>query len=183
VITADPGDVTAAEAADAGSAKTSHVTAAEAADMASAKAAHVAAAKATTVTAATAAAAGLRARGNETAGKQRTSQNHHQSCFHDLSPLGWADIPPQDRRQVPACFSKTEAEVAMGSRWAFLSVVSTKFAFNHLRLNTPPQSNEKRARKIDAGAVSDVQAAAGASGKLNSFLVEKAAPFRDVYSP
>jgi hypothetical protein len=86
-----------AEAAEVGSAKASDVTTAEASHMTPAKAAaHVAATA--TATMATTAAAGLCARGNKAAGEQSCCQNRHQSSLHDLSPLGWADIPPQDLR-------------------------------------------------------------------------------------
>jgi hypothetical protein len=87
-----------AEAADVGSAKASDVTTAEASHMTPAKAAAHVAATATATMATTAAAAGLCARGNKAAGEQSCCQNHHQSSLHDLSPLGWADIPPQDLR-------------------------------------------------------------------------------------
>jgi hypothetical protein len=121
VIVADARDPAPAQTTDVGSAKTSHVTAAKAAHVtAAAKAAHVTAAtkaahvtattKTTTVSAAAAATAtGLRTRGNKATGKQRTCQNHYQSSSHDLSPLGWADVPPQDLRQMSACLSKTSA--------------------------------------------------------------------------
>jgi hypothetical protein len=98
VLAADSGDVTHAgttdvgfaEATHVGYAKTPHVTSANATDVTSTKAAHVAATKAATMSAAAAAtAAGLRTRGCEAAGKQRGCQNHHQSSFHNLSPLGW----------------------------------------------------------------------------------------------
>ena len=139
VIPADAGDVASANAADVGSAKTSHVTAAEATDMTSAEAAaHVAASKAATTKAATTmsaaaaatAAAGLCPGGNKAAGKQYGCQNRHQSSSHDISPLEWADVPPQDLRQLSTCLSKTNADVAMGWRWTFSSTVSSKFAFN-----------------------------------------------------
>jgi hypothetical protein len=88
-----------AETADVGSAKASDVTTTEASHMTPAKAAaHVAATTTATMAAATAAAAGLCARGNKAAGKQSCCQNHRQSSLHDLSPLGWAVIPPQDLR-------------------------------------------------------------------------------------
>jgi hypothetical protein len=110
VIPAEASDVTSADATDVTSAKTSDVTSAEAADVAttkatdvtSAEAAHVAATKATTVPAATTTAAGFCTGGNKAAGKQRTCQYHYQSSSHDISPLGWADIPPQDLHQMSA---------------------------------------------------------------------------------
>jgi hypothetical protein len=119
VIAADPRDVThagthvsAAETTDMAAAETSHVASAEATHVTSAKAAHVAATKAATMAAATA-AAGLCARGSKAAGKQRSCQNHHQSSLHDLSPFGWAGIPPQNLRQPPARLNKANADVAM----------------------------------------------------------------------
>ena len=148
VIPADAGDVASANAADVGSAKTSHVTSAEATDMPSAKAAHLAGTKAattmstaatttmSTTTAAATAAAGLCPSGNEAAGKQYGCQNRHQSSSHDISPLEWADVPPQDLRQLSTCLSKTNADVAMGWRWTFSSTVSSKFAFNDPTLQT-----------------------------------------------
>jgi hypothetical protein len=138
-MTSSNADVIPAEASDATCAEASDVAATKAADVTSAEAAHVAATK----TAAVSAAAGLCTGGNKAAGKQRTCQNHYQSSSHDISPLGWADVPPQDLRQLPACFSKANADAAMDSRWAFLAVVSIKFAFNQLRLNTPAHSNKK----------------------------------------
>ena len=97
-------DVSSAKAADVATTKTTDATSAEATDVTSAKAAHVAATKATTVSAATA-TAGLRARGSKAADNQHTCQNRYQSSSHDLSPLGWADVPPQDLRQMSACLS------------------------------------------------------------------------------
>jgi hypothetical protein len=111
VIAADTRNVThagthvsAAETTDVAAAKTSHV--------ASTEATHVTSAKAATMAAATA-AAGLCARGSKAAGKQRSCQNHHQSSLHDLSPFGWAGIPPQNLRQPPARLNKANADVAM----------------------------------------------------------------------
>jgi hypothetical protein len=103
---AEAADVSSAKAADVATTKTTDATSAEATDVTSAKAAHVAATKATTVSAATATAtAGLRARGSKAADDQHTCQNRYQSSSHDLSPLGWADVPPQDLRQMSACLS------------------------------------------------------------------------------
>jgi len=133
VIVADARDAAPAETTDVGSAKTSHVTSAKAADVTAAtKAAHVTATtKATTVSAASAtAAAGLRTRGNKAAGKQRACQNHYQSSSHDLSPLGWADVPPQDLRQMSAS-QQDKRDVAIDGRWEFSPAVSIKFSFNH----------------------------------------------------
>jgi hypothetical protein len=88
-----------AETADVGSANASDVTTPEASHMTPAKAAaHVAATPTATMAAAATATAGLCARGNKAAGKQSCCQNHRQSSLHDLSPLGWADIPPQGLR-------------------------------------------------------------------------------------
>jgi hypothetical protein len=86
-IAADSGDVTDAGTTDVGSAEATHATSAHATHVSSTEAAHVAATKAATMSAA--ATAGLRTRGCKAAGKQRGCQNHHQSSFHDLSPLGW----------------------------------------------------------------------------------------------
>jgi len=95
---AEAADVSSAKAADVATTKTTHATSAETTDVTSAKA--------TTVSAATAtAAAGLCARGSKAAGNQHTCQNRYQSSSHDLSPLGWADVPPQDLRQMSACLS------------------------------------------------------------------------------
>jgi nickel-dependent lactate racemase len=165
VIPADAGDVASANAADVGSAKTSHVTAAEATDMTSAEAAHVAASKAATTKAATTmsaaaatAAAGLCPGGNKAAGKQYGCQNRHQSSSHDISPLEWADVPPQDLRQLSTCLSKTNADVAMGWRWTFSSTVSSKFAFNHPTLQTRRvQTKGERARDQPPGAQGSAQ--------------------------
>src|SRR6266851_816169 len=96
-------------AADAGG-----VTHAGTTDVGSAEATHVGAAKAATMSAATTTAAGLRTRGSKAAGKQRGCQNHHPSSFHDLSPLEWAGVPPQDLRQMPAHLSEPSADVAIG---------------------------------------------------------------------
>jgi hypothetical protein len=105
VIPAEASDATCAEAADATSAEAADVTATKATDVTAAKAAHVAAAEAAAVPAATA-TAGLRTGSNKAAGKQRTCQNHYQSSSHDISPLGWADVPPQNLRQVPRVFQQ-----------------------------------------------------------------------------
>ena len=104
VSSAKAADVATTKTTDATSAEATDVTSAEATDVTSAKAAHVAATKATTVSAATA-TAGLCARGSKAAGNQHTCQNRYQSSSHDLSPLGWADVPPQDLRQMSACLS------------------------------------------------------------------------------
>ena len=138
VIPAETSDVTSADATNVGFAKISNAASAEAADVAttkasnvtSAKAAHVAATKATTVSATTTAAAGFCTGGNKAAGKQRTCQNHYQSSSHDISPFGWADVPPQDLHQASARLSKTDADVAINWRWEFSPAVSTKFAFS-----------------------------------------------------
>jgi hypothetical protein len=127
VIAADSGDVTHAGTTDVGFArathmgyaKTPHATSANATHVSSTKAAHVASAKAAHVAAtatmpAAAAAAGLRTRGSKAAGKQRGCQNHHPSSFHDLSPLEWADVPPQDLRRMPAHLSEPSADLAIG---------------------------------------------------------------------
>jgi hypothetical protein len=136
VIPAETSDVTSADATDVGSAKASHVASAEAADVATAKATHVTSAKAaTTVSAATTAAAGLCTGGNKAASKQRACQDHYQSSSHDISPLGLADVPPQDLHQMSARLSKTNADVAMVLRWEFSSAVSIKFSFNQAHLN------------------------------------------------
>src|SRR5882724_4176266 len=112
VIAADAGGVTHAGTSDVGSAEATHVT--------STKAAHVAAAKAATMSAATTTAAGLRTRGSKAAGKQRGCQNHHQSSFHDLSPLEWAGVPPQDLRHALARLSKANADVVIDSKMGVL---------------------------------------------------------------
>jgi hypothetical protein len=93
VIPSEAGDATHAGTTDVGSTKGSDVTPAETAHVTSTEAAHVTATKTTTVAAATAAAS-LCARGNEAAGKQRSRQHQHHSSSHDLSPFGWADVPP-----------------------------------------------------------------------------------------
>jgi hypothetical protein len=143
-IAAETSDVTSADATDVGSAKATHVASAEAADVATAEATDVTAAKAThvtsakaatTVSAATAAAAGLCTGGNKAAGKQRACQDHYQSSSHDISPLGLADVPPQDLHQMSARLSKTNADVAMALRWEFSSAVSIKFSFNQAHSN------------------------------------------------
>jgi hypothetical protein len=128
VIAADPGnvthvgitDVSTSESAEVGSAEATDMTASEAADMATTEAAHVAATKTASMSAAASAAAGLRARGSEAAGKQRGCQNHHPSRSHDLSPLDWAGIPPQDFHQTPARPDKANADVAMDSNMVIL---------------------------------------------------------------
>jgi hypothetical protein len=102
---AESADVGRAEAADVGSTEATDVTSAEATHVTTAKAAHVAATKAAAMSAA-ATAAGLRSRGNKAAGKQRSCQNHHPSSFHDLSPLQWAGVPPQDLRQTLRVFTR-----------------------------------------------------------------------------
>jgi hypothetical protein len=110
VIVADARDAAPAETTDATSAETTDVTSAKTSDVTAAtKATTVSAATTTTVSAASAATAGLRSRGNKATGEQRACQNHYQSSSHDLSPLGWADVPPQDLRQMPACLSKPSA--------------------------------------------------------------------------
>jgi hypothetical protein len=116
MIPADAGDMTHAGAADMGSAKATDATFTEAAHVTSAKAAHVAATKTAATMSAAATAAGLRTRGNKAAGKQRSCQNHHPSSFHDLSPLQWADVPPQDIRRTLARLNKANADVAMDSK-------------------------------------------------------------------
>jgi len=134
VIAADSGDVTHAGTTDVGFAqvthvgyaKTPHATSANATHVSSTKAAHVASAKAAhvaataTMPAAAAAAAGLRTRGSKAAGKQRGCQNHHQSSFHDLSPLEWAGVPPQDLRHALARLSKANADVVIDSKMGVL---------------------------------------------------------------
>jgi len=128
VIAADAGGVThagttdvgSAEATHVGSAKTPHATSANATHVTSTKAAHVAAAKAATMSAATTTAAGLRTRGSKAAGKQRGCQNHHQSSFHDLSPLEWAGVPPQDLRHALARLSKANTDVVIDSKMGVL---------------------------------------------------------------
>jgi hypothetical protein len=124
MIPPDAGDMTHAGAADMGSAKTTdatfteatHVTSAKAAHVASAKAAHMAATKTAATMSAAATASGLRTRGNKAAGKQRGCQNHHPSSFHDLSPLQWAAVPPQDIRRTLARLNKANADVAIDSK-------------------------------------------------------------------
>jgi len=107
VIPAEASDATCAEAADATSAEAADVATTKATDVTAAKAAHVAAAEAAAVPAATATAtAGLCTGGNKAAGKQRTCQDHYQSSSHDISPLGWADVPPQNLRLVPRVFQQ-----------------------------------------------------------------------------
>jgi hypothetical protein len=116
VTSAEATDVGSAKAADAATTKTSDVTSAKATDVAATEAAHVAAAeaahvaaaaKSTTVSTATAAAAGFCTGGNKAAGKQCACQNHYQSSSHDISPLGWADLPPQDLHQMSARLGRT----------------------------------------------------------------------------
>jgi hypothetical protein len=65
-------------------AQAAEMIAAEAADVAAAEATHVTAAEATSMSAATTAAAGLRTRCKQAAGKHRTCQNHHHSSSHDI---------------------------------------------------------------------------------------------------
>jgi hypothetical protein len=101
VSPADTSNMTHARTTDVGSAEATDVTSAEASHVTSTKATHVAATKAAAMSAA-ATAAGLRTRGNKAAGKQRSCQNRHPSSFHDLSPLEWAGVPPQDLRQTLA---------------------------------------------------------------------------------
>jgi hypothetical protein len=120
VGSAEATDVGSAEATDVGSAEAADVTSAEATHVTSAEAAHVAATKAATMTAAAATAAGLRTRRNEAAGKQRSCQNHHPFSLHDLSPLQWAGVPPQDRRQTLARLNKANADVAIDSKMGIL---------------------------------------------------------------
>jgi len=107
-------DVSSTESTDVGSAKTTDVGSAKTSHVTSAEATHVAATKAATMSAAAATAAGLCTCGNKAAGKQRSRQNHHPSSFHDLSPLEWAGVPPQDLRQMPAHLSEPSADVAIG---------------------------------------------------------------------
>jgi hypothetical protein len=171
VIPAETGDVGSAEATDVTAAKATDVTAAKAADVTAAKAAADVATTTTktttTVAAATAAAAGLCSTGgNEATGKQRTCQNHHQSSSHDISPFEWADIPPQDLQQMSARLSETDADVVMVWRWQFSPAVSIKFSLNNRRipnLRTLMQEFWPRVFRM-----------------LNSFLVKRAASFRDV---
>jgi hypothetical protein len=121
VGSAEATDVGSAEATDVGSAEAADVTSAEATHVTSTKAAHVAATKAATMSAAaTATASGLRTRRNEAAGKQRSCQNHHPFSLHDLSPLQWAGVPPQDRRQTLARLNKANADVAIDSKMGIL---------------------------------------------------------------
>jgi hypothetical protein len=91
-ISAKARDVSSTEAADVDSAKSSDVGSAKAAHVTSTKATHVASAT-TTVSAATA-AAGLCTRGNKTAGKQCTRQNHDYSSSHNILRLNGRDCPP-----------------------------------------------------------------------------------------
>jgi hypothetical protein len=112
-------DVRSTESADMGRGETADMGSAEATHVTSAEAAHVAATKAATVSSA-ATAAGVRARGNKAAGKQRSCQNHHPSSFHDLSPLQWAGIPPQEPRQTLARPNKANADAAIGSKMGIL---------------------------------------------------------------
>jgi hypothetical protein len=117
VIAADSGDVTHAGTTDVGFAQVTHVGYAKTPHATSANATHVSSAKAAHVAATAtmpAAAAGLRTRGSKAAGKQRGCQNHHPSSFHDLSPLEWADVPPQDLRRIPAHLSEPSADLAIG---------------------------------------------------------------------
>jgi hypothetical protein len=118
VRSTESADMGRAETADMGSAEATHVTSAKAAHVAATKAATMSAAAATVSSAAT--AAGLRSRSNKAAGKQRSCQNHHPSSFHDLSPLQWAGIPPQEPRQTLARPNKANAGVAIGSKMGIL---------------------------------------------------------------
>ena len=122
-------DATTAEATHVAAAEATHVTSTEAAHVTSTEAAHVASAKAATVPSAATAAAGLRPRGDKAAGKQGARQNHHHSSSHYT--LHWmGGCSATGPCQTWACFSKTEADVAMDWRWEFSSVVSIKFSFN-----------------------------------------------------
>jgi hypothetical protein len=114
---AETTDVVSTEATDVGSTEATHVTSTKAAHVAATKAAHVAATKAATMSA-TATATGLRTRGSKAAGKQRGCQNHHPSSFHDLSPLEWAGVPPQDL--TLARLNKANVDVAIGSKMGIL---------------------------------------------------------------
>jgi hypothetical protein len=152
VISADTGDATSTEATAVVSTEAAHMAATEAPDVTAAEAAHMAATKAATVSAATAAAAGLRAGGNKAAGKQRSCQNHYQSSSHDILRLGWAGVPPQDFRHMPARFSETNAGVAMVWRWKLLFDLSTKFSFNINRTRTTGERDRPTARR-QTGAV------------------------------
>jgi hypothetical protein len=119
VSPADTSNMTHARTTDVGSAEATDVTSAEASHVTSTKATHVAATKAAAMSAA-ATAAGLRTRGNKAAGKQRSCQNRHPSSFHDLSPLEWAGVPPQDLRQTLARLNKANAGVAIDSKMGIL---------------------------------------------------------------
>jgi hypothetical protein len=109
-------DMGAADVTDAGSTEATDVGAADASDVGSAEATHVAAAKAAAMSAAAATATGLSIRRNKATSKQRSCKNHRPSCFHDLSPLKWADVPPQDLRQTPASVDEANSGVAMYSK-------------------------------------------------------------------
>jgi hypothetical protein len=143
VIPAEASDVTSADATDVISAEAADVATTKATDVTSAEAAHVTATKATTVSATTT-AAGLCTGGNKAAGKQRTCQYHYQSSSHDISPLGWADNPPQDLHQMSAGLSRTNANVAMDWRWEFSSAVSIKISFNIRRPRTKSSAPDHR---------------------------------------
>jgi hypothetical protein len=132
VAAVDMGHATSPKAPDAACAEATHVTSAEPTHVAATKAAaHVASATSTVPTAATA-TAGLRARGKQAARKQRTCQNHHRSSSHDI--LHWdGRYSATGLDQTLARFRAVDANVAMDSRWGWLSVVSTKFAFSHPR--------------------------------------------------
>jgi hypothetical protein len=110
--------------------KVPNVTAVEAADVTSAKTTtNMAAAKASHATAMSpAATARLRSCGNKAAGKYSACQNHHHSSSHDILHLRWADIPPQVQSGVDA-FLRGRANVAIGWRWECSFAVPTKFAF------------------------------------------------------
>jgi hypothetical protein len=124
VIPADASDMTHTRTTDVGAAKCPHVTSVEATDVGSAEATHVTSAKAstkaTTMSAAATATAGLRTSGNEAAGKQRSCQNHHPSCFHDLFSIEIGGRSAQDLRQTLAPLNKTNADVAIDSKMGIL---------------------------------------------------------------
>jgi hypothetical protein len=168
VAVVDVGHAAGTDAAEVASAETSHATPAEATDVASAKASHasagkashVASAAATTVSSATAATtARLRTRGEKAAGKQRTCQNRHRSCSHDI--LHWngralrlgalSDVGPSLR---------DSANLTVDWRWQCAFVVSIQFSFSK-GIGQPVRSPE-RMRMQSPNA-----------SKLNSFLVEK----------
>jgi hypothetical protein len=116
-------DVGSVDAIDVGSAEASDVGSAESTDVGSADAADVGSAEATYVTSTEAAtsAAGLRARGNKAAGDQRGCQSHHPSSFHDLSPLEWAGVPPQDLQLALARANGANVDVVMDSKVGILA--------------------------------------------------------------